>query len=147
MAFFKEWCFCVCITLIISVIFSLFTPNGAMNRFYKVMLSIFIVISFLYPLKDFSVKDIDFTELESSFDEQANTGFENEMSSYIKSYLKSKGISGANADINANYDTNTNQIEIYEASVYIPDEYSKEEVEKLIFDGIGINARVIYIGE
>jgi hypothetical protein len=111
------------------------------------MLSIFIIISFIYPLKDFSVKDINFTDFDSIFEEQADIGIQNELNSYIKSFLKSEGITGVNVDCRANFDKSTNQIEIIEACVYIPDEYSKDDVEKLIFDGIGINAKVIYLGQ
>ena len=149
MDFFKEWCFSVCVALIISVIFSLLTPKGSMKSFYKTMISLFILIAFIYPLKDFSFKNFDFDFENSAFEieNELDSGYESSLNTAVKNTLKNSGITGCNVDSRVNYNSKNNEIEITGVEVFIPDEYSKKEVESLIFEQLGINSRVVYIGE
>ena len=146
MEFFKNWCFCICITLIVSVVLSIFTPQDSMKRFYKSMIAVFIFISFIYPLKDFDADVFkDFPEFQ--INESINNAYESELNQTVKSFLKEKGISGANAESRVFYDEDNETLEIQELTVFIPDEYDKREIQNLIFDELGVNARVIYLGE
>ena len=146
MDFFKNWCFCICSTLIVSVVLSIFTPQDSMKRFYKAMIAVFIFISFIYPLKDFDV-DVFKSFPEFQINENIGSACESELNQSVKNFLKEKGITGANVSAKAVYDDENETIEIQELSVYIPDEYDKTEIQKLIFDELGVNARVIYLGE
>ncbi len=70
MDFIKQWTLTISATLIISIVFSLLTPKGNMGRFFKVVLAMFIFVSFIYPIKnadfDFSLPAFDETEFEDS---------------------------------------------------------------------------------
>ena len=148
MDFFREWCFCVCLTLVISVIFSLFTPQGAMQRFYKIVISVFVFISFIYPLKDFDANDFSLPEEKLIIDisDDASKGIESHINSSVKAFLNKAGITGCNVESSVKYYAQSGEIEISELTVFLPDEYSKEEVEKMIFDELGLNSRVVYLG-
>jgi len=148
MDFFKEWCLCVCTALIIAVVFSMFTPQGAMKKFWKVTLSVFIFVSFIYPFKDFDAADFSLDNSGSIFSLEENSGsiYENEINAQIKAFLKVKGIIGANVKSRVKYDLDTSEIEIKEVEIFIPDDYDSDEVKKLVFNELGINARVVYLG-
>lgn len=74
MDFLKEWTYTICITLIISVIFSILTPKGNMGRFFKIILATFIFLSFIYPFKsaqiDFTLPEFNISDAQS---EQSQT--------------------------------------------------------------------------
>ena len=149
MDFLKQWTLCVCTALVASVIFSLFTPKGKMKRFYKILISVFIFISFLYPLKDFHnfhfekyAKDSD-----AYLQEQGNEGYENALNVQIKSLLENRGIIGALVSCKAEVDYRSNEIEIKEVRIAVSDEYDLTEVQKIVYEELGIKAEVIHIGD
>jgi hypothetical protein len=149
MEFIKQWSLCVCTALIISAVFSMFTPQGEMKRLWKIMISFFVFISFIYPLKDFDASAFKLDTQNNSFliEESADKIYENRISSQIKEFLKSKEVQVANVSSKVKINTENGELEIKEVIIYIPDEYEKEYVSKLVFDGLGINSRVVYLGE
>ena len=149
MNFFKEWSLCVCISLVISVVFSLFTPQGNMKSFYKIMLGIFIFVSFIYPFGNFSAADFKTDILYDTFElnENASEGYENQINSSVKKLLSDNNIIGANVSSSADFNIESGELEIKEIVIYLPDEYSKKDVESLAFSELGINARVVNLGE
>ena len=148
MEFIKEWTLTVCISLIIAVIFSVLSPNGSMNRFFKVLISIFVFVSFLVPLKDFKSIDFDFSEIgiTNEVESSQNSAAENLINTEIKELLKNKGIMGVNVTTSAKYNINNGEITVNDVQVSVPDTYDKDETQKLIFDELGINVRVINVG-
>ena len=46
----KQWTLNICMTLMGAVILSLISPRGSMGRFYKTVLSLFIIAGFLLPI-------------------------------------------------------------------------------------------------
>ena len=148
MDFLKQWSFCVCVSLVLSVILSLFSPRGNMNRFYKILISFFIFISFIYPLKNMNFRDIKlkeesgFSSLETGEDEM----YQNMINDKVKTYLKSKHVDGAvvqsDVDVGAGGEINVKSVK-----VAVGGEYDKERVKNMIFDSLGINAEVIENGE
>lgn len=147
MEFLKEWTICICITLVVAVIFSLLSPRGNMNTFFKMMLSVFIFVSFLYPLKGADVDSIsfDYSLKESDYTMQREESIEVMLSNRIKQVLNDENI--CNASVKTNVLIKDDNIEINEVQVAVTDEYDLSQVEKLIFDKLGINAKVIHIGD
>ena len=147
MTFLKQWTMCVCVTLVIAVVFSLFTPKGNMKKFYRILISLFVFISFLYPLKD--VQRFDFSipfNQEELFENERLAPFENEVNSQIKKLLKENGITGAVVSSNLSFKDDSS-LSIDEVRISIPDEYGKKETERLVFEKLGIKAKVINSGE
>ena len=145
MEFLKEWTFCVCVSLSVAVLLSMFAPKGKMNGFYKMLISLFIFISFIYPLKDYHMRDINIPEITVPFEN--NQPYAAMAENEIKKLLEENGIIGANVSCEVSSDYASGEIELKSAQVSIPDEYSADEVYRLIFDRLGINARVIYNGQ
>lgn len=146
MEFLKQWTACICITLVVSVIFSLLTPKGRMQGFYKMVISLFIFMSFLYPFKSFDFKDF---KISSSFniedvEDNNSKAVENMISTQIKTVLKKHNVN--NASINVSVDYNGGEINVKDVTVAISDKYEIENVKTIIFDELGINAEVHYIG-
>lgn len=141
MDFIKSWTVSVCLTLIISAVFSLVSPRGAMGRFYKVIISVFIFVSLLYPFADF-----DFNELKADFDfesELEDTGSdlaEMQVENIIKGVLLENGINGA--QVSCTVIQIADEISVEDVSVIVPADYSASEVEKIIFDETGVAAQV-----
>ncbi|MFR5876480.1 MAG: hypothetical protein ACLUFN_08315 [Eubacterium sp.] len=147
MDFLKQWTLCVCITLVISVIFSLFTPKGRMAGFYKIILSLFIFISFLYPLKSFSIVDFKSDNVFSEFEYEnaEETAYETMINNQVKSVLTDKNIIGA--VVSSDVKIKNDEAVINSVQVAVPDEYETDTVQKVIFNTLGINAKVIYNGK
>lgn len=143
----KQWTFLVCITLIISVIFSIFIPKGRMAGFFKIIISLFIFISFVYPLKDFKASDIQLPEefVSEKYESSEILSAQTMVESQIKNVLKENDITGAS--VSAELDMKDEQIEIKELTVAVPGEYDTTQVKNMIFDKLSLNAEVIYLGQ
>ena len=141
MDFIKSWTVSVCLTLIISAVFSLVSPRGTMGRFYKVIISVFIFVSLLYPFADF-----DFNEFKADFDfesELEDTGSdlaEMQVENIIKGVLLENGINGA--QVSCTVIQIADEISVEDVSVIVPADYSASKVEKIIFDETGVAAQV-----
>ena len=143
MDYIKSWTFCICITLIVSVVFSILSPKG---KFYKVIISVFIFISFLYPLTDF---DFDGFKIDFNF----NTEYENLVESSAKQeiqYSVEKVLTDNkiyNSSISAEVEQNGDEILINRILVSVTDDYNVEEVKALLLENLGVVAEVKRIGE
>lgn len=147
MDFIKQWTFCVCITLIVSLILTILSPKGGMKKFYKIIISVFIFISFLYPFSGLDFADIRAFDAEPLGSEELliNEPYENMIKNRISLELDSNGITGS--DIDTKVELKDNEINIKSVQIAVSGEYDKEKVKSIIFDSLGINARVIYNGE
>lgn len=146
MDYIKSWTFCICITLVVSVIFSILSPKGTMGKFYKVIISVFIFISFLYPLTDFDFDDfkIDFnftTEYENLVEESAKQ----EIETIINQLLTENEI--MNSSISADVEQSGSEVIINRILVSVTDDYNTEDVKNLILKNTGVVAEVKRIGE
>lgn len=145
MDFIKEWTFTICITLIISVVFSLLTPKGNMGRFFKIILATFIFLSFIYPLKSEQI-DITFPEFDTSEIEAAEREtYESAVAAQIEAILEEGGYTSCS--VKNNISLKENELYINSIKISIPSSYDKQEVKNYLFDSTGIIAEVYYVGE
>ncbi len=146
MDYIKSWTFCICITLIVSVIFSILKPKGTMGKFYKVIISVFIFISFLYPLTEFNPADfrINFN-LESEYENLIENTAKAEIENLVKDVLIKNEI--YNSSVSAQVQQSGDEMIINRLLVSVTDDYSVEEVKDLIFKNLGMVADVKRIGE
>lgn len=146
MDYIKSWTFCICITLIVSVIFSVLKPKGTMGKFYKVIISVFIFISFLYPLTDFNAADfrIDFN-LESEYENLIENTAKAEIENSVMAVLKENEV--YNSSVSAQVQQSGDEIVITRLLVSVTDNYSADDVKELLFKNLGIVADVKRIGE
>ncbi|MGN1420084.1 MAG: hypothetical protein ACI4XC_01040 [Eubacterium sp.] len=148
MDFIKEWTFSVCIALIVSVLISLLLPSGTMGKYSKIVISLFIFLSLLLPVTKsditFSLPDTDSLEIY----EKQEEAYSQLIEAQIKEKLNSAGFSGLIIECETAVKSNDNdEIEIKKLQVYIPDEYSKDEIYNFIYDNLGMISEVYYIGE
>ncbi|MCD7796632.1 MAG: stage III sporulation protein AF [Clostridiales bacterium] len=145
MNFVKEWIFGTYITLIVCVVISLLLPSGVIGKYGRVILSLFIFVSFLIPFTDgdisFAFPDMQISDVE----EQEEDTYSSLISAKVKSSLENAGYDGVNVDCSVTLVDE--EITINSLTVSIPDEYSKDEVKSLIYDSLGLAAEVYYIGE
>ena len=143
MDFIKQWTLTVSTTLIISIIFSLLTPKGNMGRFYKIILSVFIFISFVYPLTEnnFSISPPEFDDT-IIVDEQQKS-YENIVENTIKNKLNSAGYKNSSVSADISYEDNLITVN----KVLIQDNYDINEVKSYIKKEMGYNPEVYYLGE
>lgn len=145
MDFLKEWTLTVCVTLIISIIFSVLSPKGNMGRYFKVIIAMFIFISFLLPLRNADF-DFEFPEFDSAqFEDSRESAYESIIENSVKRTLDEGGYISSSVYVKLDY--NDNEIEIKKLEVGISDEFDKELVKKHIADKTGFNADVYYLGE
>lgn len=146
MDFLKNWIFSVCLTLILAVIFSVMTPKGSLGKFYKMIISMFIFVSFLYPVSNAKASDfkIDLPMFENNYNEQIENAEKNNAEAVIVNKLKEIGI---NASVSLEIEFKNGEIEIENLTVYVPDGTSLEEVREYILNELGMVAEVKYLGE
>ena len=145
MDFIKQWTFTISVTLIIAVIFSVLSPKGNMGKYFKIILAMFIFVSFLYPLKgahfDISMPMLDITEYE----DMTQDAYENTISNFVKASLEKGGYASTVIDVSLSY--NENEIDVNSLSIGILNEFNADEVKDYVFENTGFNAQVYYIGE
>ncbi len=148
MEFVKQWTMCVCASLIIAVIFSILTPKGSMKTFFKMLLSVFIFISFILPFTDFKASDFELpdTDISEMLNVDRNSSVETMINSEISTLLKSKGISGFTVTSSANYDAASGEIDVRDIQISVSDDENMKNIEKLVFDNLGLKVRVIRVG-
>lgn len=145
MDFIKEWTYTICITLVISVVFSLLTPKGNMGRFFKIILAAFIFLSFIYPLKSSEI-DLTFPEFSmEGMDTVQRETYENGIVTQVNQTLKAGGYDSC--VVKSNIKMKDNEIHITKLTVSIPSSYDKAEVKNYLFDSLGVQAEVYYLGE
>lgn len=146
MDFIKSWTFSVCITLIISVIFSVVSPKGTMGKFYKVIISLFIFASFIFPLTDFDASDffrnVDF---EAEYQNVVENTAQIKVKSIIEAELEKNGIKSAIVSCEAS--ESDNEISIDKVVISVADSYECEYVKDIVFNSLGIVAEVKHIGD
>ena len=142
MDFFKQWTIFVCMTVLMCVAFSFLTPKGSMGRFYKMIISLFIFLSFLYPFSQSKI-NFDLPEIETANTYRINDGM---IESQIKTCLTENSIIGANVNCRSRINSD-NEIVVEKVVVSVSDDYDTAEVQKLIFENLSINAEVVHIGQ
>ncbi|WP_296978652.1 hypothetical protein [uncultured Eubacterium sp.] len=144
----KEWTFCICSTVIVSVIFSLLAPKGGSGRFYKSVISLFIFVSFLFPFTQIGDKKLDFNLDNINIEAENNTNSiaEGVVKNEIITLLENNSVysAGVNCSSSVNAD---NEIMLNSVTVSVADEYDCDTVRQLIYDELSLNVRVIHIGE
>lgn len=145
MDYIKQWTLTVSTTLIIAIIFSILSPKGSMGKFFKIILTLFIFVSFIYPVKNADFK-LDFPAFDSlEIEDEQKQVYESIITKSIISSLDDAGYFSSNVNVNVSY--KDNEIELKSLKVYILDEFNKNEVEDYIFDTFGFKAEVYYFGE
>ncbi len=117
-----------------------------MGKFYKVIISVFIFISFLYPLTEFNPADfrINFN-LESEYENLIENTAKAEIENLVKDVLIKNEI--YNSSVSAQVQQSGDEMIINRLLVSVTDDYSVEEVKDLIFKNLGMVADVKRIGE
>lgn len=147
MKFLNEWTYTICMTLIISVIFSLLLPKGSQGKVGKIVITAFIIISFFIPFQSNNFK-LNFEDYSIEYRDEntlKENSYENIIKTNIESTLNKGNYKNSKADVKV--DIKDDEVYIKTADVYILNEFSKDEVKNYIFDNLGINTKVYYIGE
>lgn len=146
MDFIKNWIFSVCTTLILSVIFSAFTPKGNVGKFYKVIISLFIFVSFIYPLTDYEFKNlnVEFPAFSNVYVSELNDSNKKNIELLIKTKLLEQNI---NANVSVECSANSEETEIEKISIYVPDGSNAEEIKDFVYKELGLVADVKCLGE
>lgn len=145
MDFIKQWTLTISATLIISIIFSLLTPKGNMGRFFKVVLAMFIFVSFIYPIKnadfDFVLPSFD----EAEFEDSQRSSYEKIIETNLIQILNERNY--INSKVNVSISIKDEEITVNNLDIGILDEFDKREVKDYIEEKTGFNAEVYYLGE
>lgn len=144
MEFINEWTYSICITLVVSIIFSLLLPQGTFAKFSKMIMAVFISLSFILPLKNADFSDI-IPELDIEIEKQNEDTYENIIEANIKNTLIDGGYSGCITDCSVS--ESDKEICIESAEIFAPQEFDCNEIKDYVFDKIGIYAEVYHIGE
>lgn len=143
MDFIKQWVLSVCVSLILSVVFSLLTPRGNMGRIYKVILALFIFISFILPLKSGDV-EINIPDFDVQLSQSGSDTYNELISASVKSTLDQGGYTSCIIECDVEY--SNDEIEVESLTVGTPAHYDCGEVKNYIFENLGMVAEVYHIG-
>ena len=137
----KQWTLIICLTLIGAVILSLVSPRGSMGRFYKTVLSLFIIAGFLLPITggekaDFSAYFSDVTAQAAD----ANSVYESQIESRVKQTLTAAGYKDS-------VRIKEQEIYIQKLMVSVPGDMDREAVAALLKAQLGLQPVVKGLGE
>lgn len=143
MEFVKEWSFYVCITVVASVVLTFLTPKSSMGNFYKIIISVFIFLSFLYPFLNFDINDLKLPNVDNtSFTYSNNSSLAKDMlSSKINELLINSGIKNANIDVDLSIN-DANEIVVDSIIVTVDKDYNSEEIKNLIYENLKLDVSV-----
>ena len=144
MDFINEWTYSVCITLVVSIIFSLLLPEGTFAKFSKMIMAVFISLSFILPLKNADISQV-FPDFDIEIEEKSENTYERLIEASIKNVLIEGGYSGCITDCTVS--EVDEEICIDQAEIYAPQEFDCDEIKDYIFEKAGICAEVYHIGE
>ncbi len=133
----KQWTLNICLTLIGAVILSLVSPRGSMGRFYKTVLSLFIIAGFLLPITggekaDFSAYFSDVTAQAAD----ANSVYESQIESRVKQTLTAAGYK--DCSVQASVRIKDQEIYIQKLVVSVPGDMDREAVAALLKAQLGL---------
>ncbi len=142
----KQWTLNICLTLIGAVILSLVSPRGSMGRFYKTVLSLFIIAGFLLPITggekaDFSAYFSDVTAQSAD----ANSVYESQIESRVKQTLTAAGYK--DCSVQASVRIKEQEIYIQKLVVSVPGDMDREAVAALLKAQLGLQPVVKGLGE
>ena len=142
----KQWTLNICLTLIGAVMLSLVSPGGSMGRFYKTVLSLFIIAGFLLPITggnkvDFSAYLSDVTARSAD----ANSVYESQIESRVKQTLIAAGYK--NCSVQATVLIKEQEIYIKNLVISVPDTADRTAVAALVKKQLGLQPVVKGLGE
>lgn len=148
MEFIKHWTLNICLTLIIAVIFAMLSPKGNMGKYFKIVIALFITVSFIYPIAEGNI-DLksefsslyEFAQEQESYEDTYKKIIENQ----IKSLLAENGYESCL--VSSRLKINNEEITVEEISISVPDSYDSEKIKNLIYEKLGFAVQVKYIGE
>lgn len=142
----KNWTICICITLVVATIFSLIIPTGNMGSFYKIIISLFVFLSFVFPLKDAKINNEKLDFGLGIYDENVNENdvISNLIEAKINNTLKKHSIDTSTINVDAYQ--NDYEIEIKSVLVEVEDMNNSDEIKNIIYNELGINAEVKSLG-
>lgn len=116
-----------------------------MGKFFKVILAMFIFVSFIYPIKnaDFEFELPAFDEME--YQDTQEDIYEKIICQNIENTLNEGGYLSSKVSADIKYADE--EIEVKSLEVGIMDEFNKDEVKRYLLDSTGFNAEVYYLGE
>jgi len=79
--------------------------------------------------------------------ESGKNTYEELINTQVKAALKEAGVIGADVSSSVFYDASSGEIEVQYVQVAVSDEYDTQSVKEMIFDTLGVKARVIHIGQ
>lgn len=111
------------------------------------VISLFIFISFLYPLSDFNFNDFsfDYSFSQEEFEDAARTSYETMLKNQIQTVLEKNSIS--NSKIDCSIRIQDGEASVKKVVIAVGDAYDADDVKSIVFDNLGINAQVIHIGD
>lgn len=115
-----------------------------MGRIYKVILALFIFVSFILPFKS-SDFDISIPEFDFSLYENQEESYKELVENNVRIALENGGYSSCIIDCDVEY--SNDEIIVNSLTVSIPAQYDREDVEKYIYDELGMIAEVYSLGE
>ena len=133
----KQWTLNICLTLIGAVILSLVSPRGSMGRFYKTVLSLFII----GEKADFSAYFSDVTAQAAD----ANSVYESQIESRVKQTLTAAGYK--DCSVQASVRIKDQEIYIQKLVVSVPGDMDRQAVAALLKAQLGLQPVVKGLGE
>lgn len=142
----KQWTLNICLTLIGAVILSLVSPGGSMGRFYKTVLSLFIIAGFLLPFAGSEKVDVS-SWLPDAVTQSAaaDSVYEQQIEAQVKQTLTHAGYQ--NCSVQATVQIKEQEIYIEKLVISVPGDTDRSAVAALVRTRLGLQPTVKGLGE
>lgn len=149
MEFIQSWTYSVCLTVLIACVFSILVPRSSVGKLMKMMIGVFIFVSFIVPFSDFDwsvfAQELSPSAAGSSIEEeyydQNLQNIETAVENTVLQALGQAGITGCTAEAQAVYADS--YVEVERVTVCVPPGTDADSVRAVISEKTGINADII----
>ena len=115
-----NWLLSIVGVVLIGVLVDIILPDGQMQKYIKVVFSVFVVFVMIYPIVNINLNKIDFNkflynstsvELNENYLKNYNLEYKNSLEKLTENQLSNNGFMGVDVEININLDKTNFNIE------------------------------------
>lgn len=155
---FNSWALSAVAASTVAGVISLLAPSGNFEKTIKIVITLFILVSFVMPFvrsgsvsgvfeSNEGIKEfIEENELNNEVKSQVEDSLENVIVTQVEAFLSSSGVIFNYVEAKVNVDE-ANNVFVKSITIYAEDFFETEEAEKFIIDNFGIKPDIVFESE
>lgn len=154
----KSWAVNIAAACLVCAVIDFFSPDGGIQRSVKFIISVFMVLMFVSPLKDIDFSVPEYTEgvegfvseyeYENQLEQQVADSLSAQIKGEIAAYLKEKAMDEHEIEVGINIDSKKNiSIERVKIGLALKDMDKAQEIEAFIQHKFEFKPHIYMLGD